>query len=138
MSTDDRQWTAIGTTVTGTAPGRPDLAWAPVFGPNMTGSLDDLERAAELLAYVLNADGEPQLTDNERRVLNCVIHHQGNFEWHCPISKVVADTGLPRQTVSKIFDRLVAKGLGTRPPRNVPDQPVQHRPFVAHKEGVKR
>lgn len=133
MSTDGRTWTATGTTVTGTAPGRPDIAFAPVPLAGQKPALKrELKAAAELLADALNRDGEPHLDAYEKPVLDCVLQHQASSDWPCPMGKVVAETGFPRQTVSNVFDRLVSKGFGTRPPRNQADMPRQSRPFVAH------
>lgn len=133
MSTDARTWVARGTTVIGTAPDRPDITWDSTPTAKST-TTKELKRVAQLLADALNADGEPRpLSDNEQAVLDAVLAHQAQHDWPAPIGKIVEQTGLVRPTVSAILDRLVDRGLGTRPPRNSPDRPIQHRPFVAHR-----
>jgi hypothetical protein len=139
LSTDDRIWVATGTTITGIAPGRPDIAWAPISaGRGIT--VKDRKRITENIAAALNADGEPPpLTANEESVLAVVIAHQAQYDYPAQISKVCELTGLKRPTVSNIFDRLVDRGLGTRPPKNDPTTGrVLHRPFTAKTPAVTR
>lgn len=118
MSFRELTWRTSGYAVVGTAPNGAGYRWAGQEisddGPKLTP--EERRQMAVEVAAVLNAVGEPTLTDIQSRVLAVIREHSSSPSWQLSRARIAELTGIAESTVEHSLARLEHLGLISRPP----------------------